>query len=177
MAFACRARTAFAFLPSMYTTWLVFANRTQAKIFENRGPGRDLMPVQSFDHAEGRLKNRDFYSDKPGRETNHITASSRHSFSSHIDAHDRSAEDFARQLASALELGRAQSQYQKLVLIAEPKFLGMMNTALNHRVRAHVAVTVSKDLLPALGREDIHQITAGLTELDVLWGDVARYGT
>jgi protein required for attachment to host cells len=61
-------------------------------------------------------------------------------------AHDHVATTFARELADVLRQGRNDHRFTKLVLVAEPRFLGMLREALDDTTAGMVAGTVTKDL-------------------------------
>ena len=52
----------------------------------------------------------------------------------------------AHGLAEFLEIAREQGRYERLVLIAPPKFLGFLRRSLNPLVRKHLSRAVAKDL-------------------------------
>lgn len=61
-------------------------------------------------------------------------------------AHDHAAKAFAHTLADKLDKARNEHRYGQLVLVAEPRFLGMLREALDKGTAALVSTTVNKDL-------------------------------
>ncbi len=57
------------------------------------------------------------------------------------------AQQFALDLAELLNKGRLTHAYDKLVLMAEPKFLGILRVALDKNTASLVVQTVNKELL------------------------------
>jgi protein required for attachment to host cells len=53
---------------------------------------------------------------------------------------------FAKQLANVLDKDRTGDQYGRLVLVAEPRFLGELRSALSLPTAAMVTATVDRDL-------------------------------
>ncbi|MGB8330033.1 MAG: host attachment protein, partial [Polyangiales bacterium] len=51
----------------MTNTWILVAHDAGARLFENRGRGKGLELIEMIDHPEGRERNRDVDSDRPGR--------------------------------------------------------------------------------------------------------------
>jgi protein required for attachment to host cells len=59
---------------------------------------------------------------------------------------EHEAELFAKELAQALEEGRASNSYRHLVLVATPHFHGLLNSQLDEKTRAMVVTDINKDL-------------------------------
>ncbi|HEU5337771.1 MAG TPA: host attachment protein [Sulfuricaulis sp.] len=129
----------------MNNIWILVAHRGGARVFENKGPGKGLNLLHDIPHPEGRLKNKDIGSDKPGRSFD-SRGQGRHSLSSEQEPTAHLAEQFAKQLSSLLEDGRNQQRYRKLVLVAEPRFLGNLRAVLSAPTAALVSGVVGKDL-------------------------------
>ncbi|HUW98456.1 MAG TPA: host attachment protein [Acidiferrobacter sp.] len=124
--------------------WVLVAHRGGARIFESAGRKQDLKLRQDIPHSQGKLKNRDIGSDRPGRGVN--SQGSRTSLQQAQEPTAHIAEQFAKQLAELLNAGRVKRLYEKLVLIAEPHFLGLLHAALSSESTALVIASVPKDL-------------------------------
>ena len=129
----------------MNNTWVLVAHRGGARLFENKGPGKGLNLLHDIPHPEGRLKNKDIGADKPGRSFD-SRGQSRHSLSSEQEPTAHVAEQFAKPLSTLLDDGRNQQRYSKLVLVAEPRFLGSLRAALSSPTAAMVTASLGKDL-------------------------------
>jgi len=140
-------------------TWILVAHRGGARIFENKGPGKGLNLLHDIPHPEGRLKNKDIGADKPGRSID-SHGPGRHSLSSEQEPTAHVTEQFAKQLSTMLDDGRHQQLYGKLVLVAEPRFLGSLRAALSTPTAALVMATVGKDL----GSVELHNMPKHLTD-------------
>jgi protein required for attachment to host cells len=125
--------------------WILVAHRGGARLFENKGPGKGLNLLHDIPHPEGRLKNKEIGSDRPGRSFD-SHGQGRHALSTEQEPTAHVAEQFAKQLSSILDDGRNQQRYRKLVLVAEPRFLGNLRAALSSPTAALVTATVDKDL-------------------------------
>lgn len=129
----------------MSSTWILLAHRSGARILANPGPGKGLQPVEEIPHPEGRLKNQDFDADKPGRAfDSHGTA--RHAMEREHPPVEQAAIAFAKRLAEHLERARAAGRYDRLVLVAEPRFLGWLRESLSPETAQRVLASVDKDL-------------------------------
>lgn len=129
----------------MDRTWILVAHRGGARLFENKGPGKGLELLQTLDHPAGKLKNKDIDTDQPGRGTDR-NGPGRHAYESAHSATTHVAEQFAKQLSTLLDDGRSNHRYGRLVLVAEPRFLGNLRAALNAQTAALVTGTLDKDL-------------------------------
>ena len=130
----------------MTTTWILSANRSNASLFESDWPGKSMRRLQDISHPKGRLQNKDINTDKPGRSFDSM-GQGRHSMGSDQDPIDHVAQQYASELAELLNKGRLSNAYEKLVLIAEPKFLGILRAALDKNTALLVVKSINKELL------------------------------
>lgn len=130
----------------MSTTWILVANRSGATLFESNWPGVSMRRLQDISHPQGGLQNRELDSDKPGRSFDSL-GEGRHSLSKEHAPSEKIAQEFARDLAGMLNKGRTRNAYDQLILMAEPKFLGLLRSALDSNAAALVTQTVNKELL------------------------------
>ena len=72
---------------------------------------------------------------------------SRHALERREMPHEHEARDFARQLAETLRLARVAGRYDRLILAAEPKFLGLIREALDPATQKLVSREIPKHLL------------------------------
>ena len=137
----------------MTTTWILVASRSGASLFESNWPGETMRRLQDIPHPEGRLQNSEIDSDKPGRAFDSM-GEARHSMSKELDATEKVAQQFARELAELLNKNRNTNVYDKIILMAAPKFLGLLRAALDSNTAALVVQTVNKELLE-VSQEDV----------------------
>ena len=96
---------------TMTTTWILVAHDAGARHFENHGPGKGLELIEEIDHPEGRQRDRDIVSDRPGRSFRKNSGDPRRaSMSSSETPHERVVSDFARALAQRLHQGRVENR-------------------------------------------------------------------
>jgi protein required for attachment to host cells len=126
-------------------TWIVVAHRAGARILEQPAPGRPLELVEELDNAAGRLRNSEIDADRPGRAFDRF-GGGRHAMEREESPHDRAAADFARKLADRVRAGRTDHSYGQVVLVAEPRFLGLLRGALDQPTADLVSGTIAKDL-------------------------------
>lgn len=131
----------------MAKTWIVVAHEAGARVFAHDGPGKGLALVESIEHPEGRARDRDIASDRPGRSFRKDSGDPRRASMSRSEGpHDRSVSDFARGLADKLQHARVQNQFERLVLVAPPRFLGLLRSSLDGPTSQLVVGSVHKDL-------------------------------
>lgn len=140
----------------MTTTWILTANRSSASLFESDWPGKSMRRLQDISHPQGQMQNREINTDKPGRSFDSV-GQGRHSMSPKQEPTEHIAQQFALNLAELLNKGRLTHAYDKLVIVAGPKFLGILRAALDKNTASLVVQTVNKELL------------------DVKEGDLAEY--
>ena len=131
----------------MKSTWILVAHEGGARFFESRGPGKGLDLVEEIEHAEGRERDRDLQSDRPGRSFRKDSGDPRRAALSRSEGpRQRAVASFARELAHKLQHGRVQHQYHRLVLVAPPRFLGLLRSALDGPTAHMVVGSLDKDL-------------------------------
>jgi protein required for attachment to host cells len=123
----------------MMLTWVVIAHRSGARVLEHKG--HTLRLVSELSNSAGRKKDRDINSDRAGR-----TQDRHHAMGAEVSAHDHVALNFAREICALLYTGRNEQRFGRLVLVAEPRFLGMLRGELDHVTGSMVSATLSKDL-------------------------------
>ena len=129
----------------MTTTWILVAHRGGARLLENTGPGKGLQLIEEIRHPEGRLKDGEINSDRPGRSFDSLGAA-RHSMSKEQAPTEHVTERFAKEPGDKLQHARTANRFAALVLVAEPHFLGALRAALDAPTAALISATVDKDL-------------------------------
>lgn len=131
----------------MAYTWILVAHEAGARVFANDGRGTGLTLIESMEHPEGRARDRDIDSDRPGRSFRKNSGDTRRaSMSKSEGPHDRAVADFARLLADKLEHARVQNRFKRLVLVAPPRFLGLLRSSLDGPTSQLLLGSINKDL-------------------------------
>jgi len=136
----------------METTWIVAADASRARILQVADTEGHLTEVEDFVNPSARLHERDMTTD----------AEPRFNGSGGGPGSDREAkrkgeyetEVFVRQLGEYLDKARLGHRYDRLHVIAPPKFLGQLRQELHKEVQKLVAEELPKDL-SWLGTRDI----------------------
>ncbi len=129
----------------MNTNWILVANRSGARLFENTGPGKGLTLLRDIAHAEGHLKNQDFNADKSGRSFDSV-GEGRHATGKSQSPTEHETQKFSKELATMLNEGRTANAYHALILVAEAGFLGVLKGELDDQVSKLVTETIEKDM-------------------------------
>jgi protein required for attachment to host cells len=75
-------------------------------------------------------------------------------FERHSDPQDAERARFAHSVALLLDEALGRGEFERLVIVAPPRFLGELRADLSARVARHVAATVDRDL----ARTPIHEL-------------------
>jgi len=133
---------------------IIVANESAALLYDLKDPEKGLQFAGRISDPRARLHDRDLVSDRPGRRPDHAPvqsgrrgASPHHATAGEHDAHEHVIETFARQVAHELEAARIAGRFDRLVIMAGPKFLGMLRAVLPASVKATLAAEVPKDLV------------------------------
>ena len=143
-------------------TWVLVADSGRARLFETGAKDGEIFEVGAFTNPQARVKASDEGRDRPPR-VQESASSGRHSIEPHTDPHDKTAEEFAHGLADILDQGRTGHDYTRLMLVAPPRFLGQLKSALDDQVTKLLVQTVSKDYT----RAGVDEIRAVLDEIGV----------
>jgi len=129
----------------MSGTWVLVAESSRAKLFKaaNR---TTLTELEALTHSEGRLHEGDLVSDRAGSDGGSV-GQGRHVFDDKISAKEHATNEFAKNIASRLETARNKGDFNKLVLVAPPAFLGQLRNNLSKEVMSLVSKQIDKNLV------------------------------
>ena len=129
------------------TAWILVSDASRAALFSAELREDEWSPVQTFDHPEGRESGREIGSTAaPGRMLKSKGPGGRHTaLEARTSPKEVEAERFARQLGDYLEDAVARRQFDYLVLVAPPHFLGVLKGCLGPQATKHVRRAVDKD--------------------------------
>ncbi|BBO20747.1 MAG: host attachment protein [Burkholderiales bacterium] len=135
----------------MAITWILVANASQAKFFANTGPKKGLSLVKELQHPESREKAADLVSDRPGQM--HSPGVGQRASQPKTDPKTNEARHFAQELARELNHGRASNQVERLILVAPPAFMGLLNEKLDGPTAHLVSDRFEKDYTKSSEKE------------------------
>lgn len=128
----------------MANIWVLAADGGRARIFEAASPRASLTEIKTLSNAEARLDSKDIATDRPGR-TFDSAGEGRHAMTVETDPKEHEEIRFAKQVAEQLEQGRVEHAFDKLVLVAAPRFLGRLRTEIDAPLAETVALEIDKD--------------------------------
>jgi Protein required for attachment to host cells len=140
------------FEPKLVNHWYLVANRAEAVVYAGNLGGQ-FRYVKRWRNQKGRLFEREFQTDRPGRSFSSARSGVRHGFEPRVSAHEEVAVGFARHLSRMLDLGAQKGAYSDLVIVAEPHFLGLLNKGLTKRVKDLVRQSVCHEWKRGSDRE------------------------
>ena len=139
------------------TTWIVVADAARAKIVSNEGVGHGIADIAGGEFENEILRDREIYADRPGR-THDSATTGRHAMARPNDTKKQSAAAFAKSISDHLAARQNKKDFDRLVLIAEPSFLGHLRAALPKRTANVVTAEIPKDLTRAKNPELVKQL-------------------
>lgn len=128
----------------MAVTWIVDADSSYARILARRKAGSELEEVVDLNHPGARLKGKDLESDRPGRSYD-SRGRGRHAMEPPHTRKDAGATRFAERINAYLV--EHDSQFDALVLVCPPKFLGELRKRLDGTVGRKVVREIGKDVV------------------------------
>jgi protein required for attachment to host cells len=129
------------------TTWVVIADGMRARILKWEGADRFTPAIKDelYDASVHGFA-RDLKSDAPGRAFD-TGSGARHAMQPRHDPHEMAKERFDRHVAAVVNDAAARKAFDRLVLAAPPKALGVLRDALGEPARKCVVGEVHKDLI------------------------------
>ena len=130
----------------MPKTWIVVAESSRAKIFELNKKNTPLKELQGFIHSSSRLHEHEISSDLPGStHDSHGQGSHKLSAQTSIKQHETMA--FAKIIGRHIEKARREGQFQKLILMSPPAFLGQLRKHLSRQTFKRIVSEIDKNLV------------------------------
>jgi protein required for attachment to host cells len=131
-------------------TRVVVASQGEAQFYDV-GPGSIVTGTGRMVDTKARMRDRDFSSDRPGRVFDRAApagrrgASAHHSTNGERSPHQRQALVFARRIVAQLERARRLNEFQGIVIVAAPAFLGLLHSVMHGPLRKMIVGQVRKD--------------------------------
>jgi protein required for attachment to host cells len=125
----------------MATTWIIAADSSRARVLQVADRER-LVEIESLLNPNGRLQDRELTTDANPRLHGPGGLSAREEPS----AVEHTVEMFSKRIGDYLEKARTDHRYDRLYLVAPPKFLGLLRKELGREVEKLVFDEVPKDL-------------------------------
>ena len=123
-------------------TWVAVADGSRSKVFRVAGRGRIEMESET---AVPHPPSRDINADRPGR-TFDSAGVGRHAKEPPTDPHEKAEADFLHGLAQRLGAAHQTKAFDRLVVIAPPRALGILRTAYPKQLAKAVTKELAHDL-------------------------------
>lgn len=144
-------------------TLVVVASEGAFRLLANEGVGKGLTEVAHVG-ADAFPDVATAYSDRPGRSSAGPGPMALHGLDPHQSVREQRRARLAAHLARAVEDAWDSGDYDRVVLAAPPKLLGLLRAELAPRVAGHVSGELAKDL-----------VKIPPTELPAHFADVAAF--
>jgi len=142
----------------MKLTWIIVADSSHARIFTAESPSSALEEIEGFTNGESRLQDRELTTDLPGRIKS--ADGSGHALEQATDPKKHEADKFAHLLAKHLETAHNANQFTRLLIVAEPSFLGLLRNCLSEPIKKQVCFELDKNIT----RQNAEEIRKHLPE-------------
>jgi protein required for attachment to host cells len=125
---------------------IVVADQAEAIFYD--APSLDARPqeVGRISDPLAHQHSRDFGSERPGRSYESF-GSARHAIAGENDPHRQEAVRFARRISCRLDDALRKGEFEELIVVAGPSFLGLMRGEMSSPTRKRVVHEVRKDLV------------------------------
>lgn len=137
----------------MKPTWILIANASTARCFEQDGKNGKLIQLDSFEHPDSRKPGSTLGADRPGHIEGIGHGLGEASYQPRIDPKSWEHNKFAQELAAYLNKGVAAHHCGRVVVIASNPFLGLVKSHLDAQATKKLAAGIAADLTAFEGRE------------------------
>jgi protein required for attachment to host cells len=124
---------------------IVVADERQAAFFDAAKPSGPLAVAGGVENEAGRKRDIDLETDRPGRRFGSM--GHRHDVDGERSTVQHELSLFARAVARRINEDRNRHEFDKLVMVAPPKVLGLLRQALPDACKDVIASEIPKDLL------------------------------
>jgi protein required for attachment to host cells len=138
--------------------WVIVSSKIGARFYDYNKQNGKLHLFKTLDNPDGRLQNRDLYSDSPGHSFESHGSGS-HNMGNEQDKKEREAENFAEIVVRDLDKSRKAGEFDNLIMISEPGFLGTLMSCMNDHTASLVQHKITKDLYAMKDHEIVHALT------------------
>lgn len=130
----------------LLNTWVLVAESSRARIFRMDDINSPLVEISDMQHGESRLHERDLISDRPGR-TFDSQGGGRHAKEPELIAKKKETDSFAKSIADHINSECEKGEFEKLILISAPEFLGLLRKHLDENVKQHITREIDKNIV------------------------------
>lgn len=125
---------------------IVVADQAEAIFYDTPSLQAQPKEVAHISDPLAHQHDREFSSDRPGR-TYESVGGQRHAIEREDDPRQREAVRFAKRISRRLDEARRKGEYDELIVVAGPPFLGLMRKEMSRPTRERVVHEIRKDLV------------------------------
>lgn len=126
--------------------WVVVADSAKARFLTAESRVAKLAEIHAMEHGEGRLREHDMISDRPGRAFD-SAGEGRHAMSSQVGPKEQESIKFAKLVADYLEGERNNNSIDSLYVMASPEFLGHLRNHFSDSLSQLVTASIDKNFV------------------------------
>lgn len=140
----------------MQTTWILAADGYRARIFEEIDEEHHLMEIEDLANPAGKAQGREVLTGAPLRRNSGKggrfgkggtgNRGSIHDGQPETDPLEHENEEFSKAISDFLDHAHHEHRFEKLYVIAPPKFLGLLRKNLSEEAQKLVADEIDKDI-------------------------------
>jgi len=125
---------------------ILVADQAEAIFYDSSSLETAPKEVARISDPTAHLHDRDLVSDRPGRSYESV-GGQRHAIERENDPRAREAIRFAKRISRRLDEARRKGEFDELIVVAGPPFLGVMREELSRPTRQRVVHEIRKDLV------------------------------
>ena len=137
----------------MQTTWVIAADASRARIFEMSDRDDSFREIEDLLNPEGRELDHELGRDQQGSYSGKGERFMTHTNEPDATPKEHEVELFSKRLGRLLDQARNEHRFDKLRLIAPPKFLGLIRQELSKEAKQMVEEEIPKDIAWFEGRD------------------------
>ncbi|MBA4696552.1 MAG: host attachment protein [Legionella sp.] len=131
-------------MQNTHETWLTTFNSNTCRVYHYSKNELDLF--KTIEHPENRQHDTDITADKSGNYKSPVVGTSG-TFAQASDPKEIQVDNFAREIANLLESARTAGSLKKLILVAPPHMMGLVNKHISKQVEHLVLHDIKKDFM------------------------------
>lgn len=135
-------------------TWVVVADGQRATVYHNDGPNKGLEIIEGMGGHRDGPRSSEIISDKSGRMPGMAGGTGAAALGRRSDPHELEEARFTEQLAEEVNRAALEKQFDRLILAAPPRTLGILRKALSDHATERVIAALDKDLTK-VSRDDL----------------------
>jgi protein required for attachment to host cells len=125
---------------------IVVADQAEAIFYDTPSLQAQPKEVAHISDPLAHQHDRDFSSDRPGRSYESV-GGQRHAIARENAPRQQEAVRFARRISRRLDEARRKGEFDELIVVAGPPFLGLMRREMSRPTRERVVHEIRKDLV------------------------------